>query len=700
MRAGSSTNDHVAYETKQCIFSATFLRHFSVCKNAKPVSIKSRKAQAILAYLLINGSLNNSTCEHRDRICNLLWSEFEASKAHDSLRQAVSTLNKALSPVFQANRTELRLNISAFDVDIVSIYQQLEINQIHDLLLSSNSIYDSLLPDFDDLDPEYRIWLQIQRQTLTEKLTRQLESYLDEAEQPQNTKKRIAQALLNIDPSHEPACRALMQVYALAGDTAGALRTYKTLYDVLDEDYGEEPSATTQNLVAAIKLGEFEQQQDNNSPVKDVIDSIAEKFIAFPSENPVSKQAPARKLAIGIAPFMTDGVAEEKNYLVFGFRHELIACLVRFRDWLVVDLKSPSATHNTERSSLSQYTLQTTIYQHKDALILILTLQDSDAQSYVWSDRFELRLESWFEVQHTIVRRIAMALNVNLSAERLAQIASKPDVSLDIYDRWLRGQKLILSFKPQEHQRALAILRSIIAVAPNFTSAYLGFVQIENCRHMVNPGLWRSSPRLEEGLTLAKKALQLEPLNSRTHLYLGWSYALLGHYEHAAHSYINASNLNENDPWTLISSAQGLAFCDHKNRALEFADQSLTLDPNPSAVHWAYQVGIRFLCGDYMACVKAAELADNIIWNIPMWKTSALYHLKRIDDALQEAEFMMDYIHRNWAANSQPDNLTITRWLLQCCPVSRSDDWQCLQQGLKNLGLPVPSQPEYSCKAS
>jgi DNA-binding SARP family transcriptional activator len=43
------------------------------------------------------------------------------------------------------------------------------------------------------------------------------------------------------------------------GDVAGALRIYKALWDLLDRDYGMEPSPATEELVANIKLGAFER---------------------------------------------------------------------------------------------------------------------------------------------------------------------------------------------------------------------------------------------------------------------------------------------------------------------------------------------------------------------------------------------------------------------------------------------------------
>ncbi len=74
-----------------------------------------------------------------------------------------------------------------------------------------------------------------------------------------DVKKRIATAIVNLDPTHEDACRYLMRAHAEEGDVAGALRIYKALWDLLDRDYGMEPSPATEELVANIKLGTFEQ---------------------------------------------------------------------------------------------------------------------------------------------------------------------------------------------------------------------------------------------------------------------------------------------------------------------------------------------------------------------------------------------------------------------------------------------------------
>ncbi len=90
----------------------------------------------------------------------------------------------------------------------------------------------------------------------------------------------------------------------------------------------------------------------------------------------------------------------------------------------------------------SQYCIETTAYQAGAEINMVMVLRDDTTGIYVWSESFRLGLNNWFEAQQRIIRRIASSLNVQLSAERLMRLAGEPDVSLDLHDRWLRGQSL------------------------------------------------------------------------------------------------------------------------------------------------------------------------------------------------------------------------------------------------------------------
>jgi DNA-binding SARP family transcriptional activator len=54
-----------------------------------------------------------------------------------------------------------------------------------------------------------------------------------------------AQRLLGMDPLHEATYRRLIQLHALNGDRAGALRVYHTCVTVLQRELNVHPSAAT-----------------------------------------------------------------------------------------------------------------------------------------------------------------------------------------------------------------------------------------------------------------------------------------------------------------------------------------------------------------------------------------------------------------------------------------------------------------------
>ena len=151
------------------------------------------------------------------------------------------------------------LDVGRIEVDIESVIQLAEGGRVHSLLLDTPQLDGRLLEGMDDLDPSFRVWVLAKRQTIHERLMRNLDEGLTSAHVPADTKKRIAAAIVNLDPTHEYACRYLMRAHAEEGDVAGALRIYKALWDLLDRDYGMEPSKPTQELVASIKLGAFER---------------------------------------------------------------------------------------------------------------------------------------------------------------------------------------------------------------------------------------------------------------------------------------------------------------------------------------------------------------------------------------------------------------------------------------------------------
>jgi tetratricopeptide (TPR) repeat protein len=150
-----------------------------------------------------------------------------------------------------------------------------------------------------------------------------------------------------------------------------------------------------------------------------------------------------------------------------------------------------------------------------------------------------------------------------------------------------------------------------------------------------------------------------------------------------------ACELNDNDPWTLLSSAHYYAFCGSIEQARLRAEQSLALSPAPPYLGWGYHGIIRVLCGEYAGALEAIDRAQGVVKILPAWRAAALFHLGQSDMAREEAQRFLNGIRSFWVGSSAPTEEAVVRWALQAHPISVSVRWEVLRDGLRGAGLPV-----------
>ena len=634
---------------------------------------KSLKARALIAHI----ALQEPPMETRERIVGLLWSESNETQARAVLRQVVRELRERFEAAgfegLHLGTREIGFAPNAVHVDILDVFDQLSRGAVHPLLLERRDLTDDLLAGLEDLDPAFRSWLLPKRQTLRARLLRELEVVLAAAESGSAEAASAAQAIANQDATHEPACRALMRARTLAGDEAGALRLYNALWTLLADDYDAEPSPETQALVAEIKTGTLPRP------------APAAAGTATPAV------AGTTRLALYVAPVSFHGLQGTETHLASGFRQQLIGSLIRCRELNVTDGVFDPAAAAGRIDPADCYELQLSVHQNGPALLLMPMLRACDTNVFVWSDGFELRLDSWVESQRRTVKRVTMALNVHLSAERLRRVSGFADVSLKIHDRWLRSQTLIRTFNAQHWARASEQFNEIVATAPDFTPAYCGLADMLNAEHIAHPGRMRTREREQEALRLARQAVQLDPADTRAHRSLAWAQAMAGRHGPAMTHMRTACELNACDSWTHISAALLLAFCGDTPAAADLARTALDLTLAPTQSHWAYQVDIAFLSGDYDGALHAADQAQDLLSATPAWRAAALGQLGRVGEAGEAAGLFLDRIRGRWVGAEAASDEAICRWMLHLYPIRMIDGWERLRGGLQAAGLPVAS---------
>ena len=332
----------------------------------------------MLAYL----ALNPTGRESRERLAGLLWSERGEVQARGSLRQCLKQLRALFDKIgfseFAAERHDIILSGGHVDTDLQHALDCLQGGEVDRSLLEAEGTPDRILYGFEALDQSFATWLHVTRQNWHERLLTELQDLMTAQGDAHGV---AAEAIVHLDPTHEEAHRHLIRFQADAGNTASAIKQYNTLWDVLDVEYDMEPDELTQALIAEIKAGTYVPCAMERP------DTPASNGAARVQAGPASSMEASPKLpTIGVAEFTPGGPWSRESYIIDGFRRELVASLVRFREWIV--LESPAVakpvTQFHAQDSGVDYQLEGTYLEEGGDVRLVVTLKETMSYRFVW----------------------------------------------------------------------------------------------------------------------------------------------------------------------------------------------------------------------------------------------------------------------------------------------------------------------------
>jgi DNA-binding SARP family transcriptional activator/Tfp pilus assembly protein PilF len=229
------------------------------------IEVDTRKAIALVAYLAVTRRRHA-----RDALAGLLWPEYNQRRARAALRRTLSSLGKARAEGWlEADRESVGLNRDGIWVDVDRFRELLAECRTHghpeagvcpeclSPLSEAVALYrDDFLAGFALRDSAaFDDWQFFQAEELRRELAGALErlSHLHGALTEWEQAVTYGRRWLALDPLHEPAHRWLMQVYAWAGQRAGALRQYRECVRILEGELGVSPLEETTRIYEAIK---------------------------------------------------------------------------------------------------------------------------------------------------------------------------------------------------------------------------------------------------------------------------------------------------------------------------------------------------------------------------------------------------------------------------------------------------------------
>ncbi|MCB0193343.1 MAG: tetratricopeptide repeat protein [Anaerolineae bacterium] len=238
-------------------------------KNGTPISnLTTTKIQALLAYLVTEAH----QAHPRSRLANLLWPDQPERSALHSLRQALTTLRRAIDdqkaepPFLLITRQTLQFNQASQNwsdcAEFVKLLQTVNSpntprDEMVEALQQAINLYQGdflsglTVPDSDIFEN----WLitnreHYQRETtsILERLSTYFETLGEQEEAISYTRR-----LIELTPWHESAHQRMMRCLAAVGRRNAALAHYETCRRILAEELSVEPMPETTALFEAIR---------------------------------------------------------------------------------------------------------------------------------------------------------------------------------------------------------------------------------------------------------------------------------------------------------------------------------------------------------------------------------------------------------------------------------------------------------------
>lgn len=229
------------------------LGQFEVLRDGSRLSIPTRNAQSLFAYLILNAG----KAHRRERLAGLLWPDSSEGNSRSNLRHELWRLRKAIETegelYFLSDDLTIAFNShSEYSLDVHRLESaQLEGSTAADLIGALSTYRGELLPGF------YDEWVFVERDRLNAlyeaKMARLIEILQTEGRWEEVVDWGRRWIAMGSWP--ESAYRALISAYANTGDIAKAVATYERYAQALQKELGMKPSEQTLALYKRLKTG-------------------------------------------------------------------------------------------------------------------------------------------------------------------------------------------------------------------------------------------------------------------------------------------------------------------------------------------------------------------------------------------------------------------------------------------------------------
>lgn len=313
--------------------------------------------------------------------------------------------------------------------------------------------------------------------------------------------------------------------------------------------------------------------------------------------------------AIAVLPFENLSGKKGEDYFCDGVTGEIITALSRF-PYLAVISRNSSFTYKGRSTDVrtvgrelgALYVLEGSIARSGERARISCQLVDAQSGTHRWADKFDRKLDDLFTLQDEVATTIGAIIAVQLTRAEADRSLTKPPVTWQSYDYYLRGTDAYLSYFSTYDAATLyearGQLEKCLSLDPENGRA-LEILSRTYISAWVNPldGDHRKPATIEQAHKLATSAVRSDPNLPSAHGALGYVLTYMRRHDDALAEYDRAFDLNRSfTDWTY---ALALVYAGEPAKAIETVRSLARLDPFLPPVAFGFQGFAHFMLGRY-----------------------------------------------------------------------------------------------------
>jgi DNA-binding SARP family transcriptional activator len=661
--------------------------------DASRVVLPTEKARALLAYLAVNAGRRHP----RDRLATLLWGDRPDEQARANLRKTLSRLHGALSGRAPAclvqGRSDVGVRPGALVVDVARFETLAREGTPESLEQAAGLHRGPFLDGLGDCGESFHEWLMAERRRLDETLHDVLRRLLDHRVATGAVERaiQVALRLLALDPVDERVHRTLMRLYLQQDRPGAALEQYRQCRDVLGRELGIAPSAATEQVRSDVLCAAPEGAA---TPVeRDALPRVTHRLRTAGDARASRPTGRSARACVAVLPFARPDDPEPQRRRGEGLAEDITTELGRFRE---LDVIAPASAAAYRLAAVppgriagelgATHLVDGSVRADAERLRVTVRLVEAATGRQVWAQRYACAAAGVFEVGDDIVRCIAGTLASRFEDIRLEAVRRLEPEQWDAYDLAAQGWSVLKRGDRTSVEQARELFRRAIATETGFARAYSGLalaLWAEWACFYWNPSMFVQ----QEGVELARKAVQLDARDHRAHCILGVSLLYAGDYGAARRHLCRALDLNPCDADVLAHVSFGLSLVGEHRLAVEIGHRALRLQPHHADWH-AGMVGVAlFGARLHEEAIETMAPAPEGFCSEPAFIAAACAHLGRAEEASAYRQTVYRHYRNRLARGEFAAGTTCVAWLLGIDPFQRPEDVEHYAEGLRRAGF-------------